>query len=113
MGTHLELEENMLRTKEKWKKNLPSPLPPLKKKDQGIVSACWAFLLPAWNFCFQNYSSPFLAWVNTPIHPSYSLDEVPPSLIFCFAMSQFDWPIIPPQKKEKKNTHTHYGGSPK
>jgi hypothetical protein len=79
------------------KKNSP-PLPPVKKKDQGILSACWAFLLPAWNFCFQNYSSPFLAWANTPIHPSYSLDEVPPSLIFCVAMSQFDWPIIPKTK---------------
>jgi hypothetical protein len=33
MGTHLELEENMLRTKEKWKKTSPTlPNPKLKEK---------------------------------------------------------------------------------
>jgi hypothetical protein len=53
-GTHWELGGNILGTKEKWKIN------------QGTLSTCWAFQLAAWNFYFQNCSSPFLAWANTP-----------------------------------------------
>jgi hypothetical protein len=37
------------------------------KTNQGTLSACWAFPLTAWNFYFQNCSSPFLAWANTSI----------------------------------------------
>ncbi len=71
MGTHWKLERNMLGTKEKWKKILLPTHPPThpklkRKKNQGTLSACWAFPLAAWNFYFQNYSSPFLAWANTP-----------------------------------------------
>jgi hypothetical protein len=55
MGTHLELEKNMLGTKEKWKKSSSPPSPPPHP----------AFPLAAWNFYFQNCSSPFLAWANT------------------------------------------------
>jgi hypothetical protein len=52
MGTHLELEENMLRTKEKFKKKLPSP-PPCKEKRPrhfecmlSLPIACMKFLFP-------------------------------------------------------------------
>jgi hypothetical protein len=41
-------------------------------------------------FLFPKLFVTILAWANTPIHLSYSLDEVPPSLTLCFAMSQFD-----------------------
>jgi len=46
----------------------PPPLQnPLKQKNQGTLSECWAFPLTAWNFYFQNCLSLFLAWANTPI----------------------------------------------
>jgi hypothetical protein len=32
-----------------------------------MLSACWALPLAALNFYFQNCSSPFLTWANTPI----------------------------------------------
>ncbi len=69
MRTHWELEGNILGTNEKWKKSSPpkTPTPKLKKINQGTLSACWAFPLAAKNFYFQNCSSPFLAWANTPI----------------------------------------------
>jgi hypothetical protein len=56
---------------EQRKKEKNPPLPPKpktwKKIKQGTWRACWAFPLAAWNFCFQNCLSPFLAWDNTPI----------------------------------------------
>jgi hypothetical protein len=71
-GTYWEpienLKGNMLVTKEKWNPPThPTPTQNLKEKNQGTFRACWAFPLAAWNFYFQNRSSPFLAWANTPI----------------------------------------------
>jgi hypothetical protein len=50
----------------KTKNNSPqAPTPPPRKKKPGpIMSACWAIPLAAWNFYFQNCSSPFLAYTN-------------------------------------------------
>jgi hypothetical protein len=68
MGTHWKLERNMLGTKEKWKKSSFPPTQNFKKnKNHGTLSASGAFPLATWNFYFQNYSSSFLAWANTPI----------------------------------------------
>jgi len=41
---------------------------PKMKKTRPIVNACWAFLLTAWNFNFQNCLSPFSTWANTPYY---------------------------------------------
>jgi hypothetical protein len=65
IGTHWELERNMLGTKEKWKIILPPPPKLKEKKNQGTLSAYGAFPLAAWNFYSQNCLSPFLAWANT------------------------------------------------
>jgi len=72
LGTHWELERNMLGTKEKFKKISPTPKLKRKKKNQGTLSACQALPLATWDFYFQNCSSPFLAWANTP-NPHYKL----------------------------------------
>jgi hypothetical protein len=56
LGTHWE---------QRNKTNNPCPPPTHKKQKTGsFMRACWAFPLAAWNFYFQNCSSPFLAWAN-------------------------------------------------
>jgi hypothetical protein len=91
-----------------WKKN---------KKTGPLKSACWAFLLVAWNFYFQSCLSPVLAWANCKGAQTLGHSGLIPPIInqgylffcfiliswgcftspFCFfiflAMSQFHWPI--------------------
>ncbi len=91
-GTYWEPIGNLKGTyceQRKMKKNPPLPTQNLKEKNQGTLSACWAFPLTAWNFYFQNYSSPFLAWANTSIinwgylfHASINWWGVCPKYIF-------------------------------
>jgi hypothetical protein len=54
----------------------PPPKPKRKKLSPGVSqmlfyahcgSACWAFLLTAWNFYFQNSLSSFSTWATTLI----------------------------------------------
>jgi hypothetical protein len=66
LGTLWELYENTLETREKKLNVSLSPLSKRKKLDP-FMSACWAFPLDAWNFYFQNCSSPFSTWTNTPV----------------------------------------------
>jgi hypothetical protein len=69
--THWEPREHVGNLREQRKNETPPHPPPAPKlfynKNQGTLSACWAFPFVAWNFYFQNCSSPFLAWANTPI----------------------------------------------
>jgi hypothetical protein len=69
-GTHREPMEHIGNPLGTWrnKGKLKPPSPKhLEKTNQGTLSACCAFPFAAWNFYFQNCSSPFLAWANTPI----------------------------------------------
>ncbi len=74
LGTRWEPIGNLMVTCWEQRKNEKNPplTPPTqnfkkRKKEKGTLSACRAFQLAAWNFYFQNCSSPFLAWGNTPI----------------------------------------------
>jgi hypothetical protein len=61
LRTNWNFDENTLRTHWEQGKNPSPPAPSKKEKIGPFVRACWAFLLAAWNFCFQNFSSPFFA----------------------------------------------------
>jgi hypothetical protein len=39
------------------------------------MSVCWAFLLAAWYFSFQNCSSPFFSWANSSEELGYLLGQ--------------------------------------
>ncbi len=69
LGNILGTWKEHVGNKRKMKKNPAFPPPKTtknkkKKKKKGDLSACWAFPLAAWNFYFQNCSSPFLAWAK-------------------------------------------------
>jgi len=68
MGIHWELEGNMLETKEKRKKKSSPPFQNLKEKKSRHFE--WVHAEPChWLHAismFQNRSSLFLAWANTP-----------------------------------------------
>ncbi len=52
---------NILGTRGKNQKFPPVHPTPKRKKRGPILTACWAFSLDAWIFCFQNCLSPFSA----------------------------------------------------
>jgi hypothetical protein len=72
LGTHWELERNIVRTYWEAEKNenisSPPPPPPApkhkRKKSKAPWVHAWAFPLAAWNFCSQKTWLPFLAWAN-------------------------------------------------
>jgi len=65
-----EPQNNMMRTcwehigNKEEKQKITPPTLPRKEKKRPIMSTCWAFLLVAWNFYFQNSLSWFLARAN-------------------------------------------------
>ncbi len=61
---HFGPDGNTLETSQN-KKCPPPPKPKRKKLSPG--GACWAFLLTAWNFYFQNSLSSFSIWATTLI----------------------------------------------
>jgi hypothetical protein len=117
LGNHWELEGNMFRTKEKWKKSSPPLTPPSKTQNlkEKKIKALWVHAEPShWLHeisIFQNSSSPFLAWANTPIinwgylfHLWISSTGLPPKFNLFFllgAMSHF-WLVHHPKKKKKQ-----------
>ncbi len=64
MGTHWERGNKTNNLPPASPSFLPSFLPATGEFFGPLMSACWAFSLAAWNFCFQNPLSPFLTWAN-------------------------------------------------
>jgi hypothetical protein len=61
-----ERDGNTLVTRKQFKKSLPSPSIPQKEKSWTVHECMPSFPIHCMKFLFQNCSSPFFAWANTP-----------------------------------------------
>jgi hypothetical protein len=87
-GTSWEHIENMMETREKRKIFLLLILS-RKEKNWTCHESMLSLSLAAWNFCFENSLSPYLAWANGMEQPQKRKKK------------KFPLPTPPPQNEKK------------